>query len=56
MMMLYKAFYGERILLSCSPNDSKAPEFGWTYADDDFFTKIVPTSTYSLKHKEEEDK
>jgi hypothetical protein len=42
MMTLYKAFHGDRILLSCSPDESEVPELGWTYTEDDFFTNIMP--------------
>lgn len=42
MMMQYKAFHGERVLLSCSPDESRVPEIGWTYAEDDFFTRSIP--------------
>jgi len=41
MMSLYKAFRGERLLLSCLPRKAGAPEIGWTYSETDFFTRIV---------------
>jgi hypothetical protein len=40
MMSLYKVFQGDRILLSCFPNNTRVPEIGWSYTEKDYFNRI----------------
>ena len=41
MMSLYRAFRGDRLLLSCFPRGARIPQIGWTYTEADFFTHIL---------------
>ncbi|MDR1703919.1 MAG: hypothetical protein LBS19_04435 [Clostridiales bacterium] len=41
MMSLYRVFQGERILLSCFLAPCPVPQNGWTYAEFDFFNRIM---------------
>ena len=41
MMLFYKSFQGDKILLSCFPKETKTPEIGWSYTEQDFFNFII---------------
>jgi hypothetical protein len=44
MMSLYRIFQGDRILFSCFPQATVVPELGWSYAEYDFFNRIMGES------------
>lgn len=41
MMGMYRMFHGHRYLLACFPKEERVPEYGWSYAESDFFTGVI---------------